>query len=416
MFLKFYRFIHTFSIRHLAVCLGMMVLLCGCESNPKMAKQVPSGYEACWPCAVYEETFKILEKILETLLKTTCESAVTLLGFGLLFWLLFHVGKFVVTIQEPNMRKFLFPMTNVLFKSIVVFALINNADDYIAFIGENIVQPILIFFADVSKLIFDSNETVKGATTVPSVATKIASSGKLFGPAGGYFLDIVYRIFIALKFGSSLGFAIWKGIGVIPFIFGLFIIFMFWMMMLTMPLMFLDGFVRIAVILVLSPFVLVAWIFPATKKMLEKLWGIFLGTGLSVIFACFYIALTLYLVITFAEKQYPGILSNVVQQTDPDLIENIQTMSTSTIAFFVLLLSMNRLSGYIVKLANQFGGDAANSSWIKMFGGLKKLSIAAGKAALAVALASPAIAASAANEVKDVAKSAAQDGMSGGGS
>ena len=186
--------------------------------------------------------------------------------------------------------------------------------------------------------------------------------------------------------------------------------------MLTMPLMFLDGFVRIAVILVLSPFVLVAWIFPATKKMLEKLWGIFLGTGLSVIFACFYIALTLYLVITFAEKQYPGILSNVVQQTDPDLIENIQTMSTSTIAFFVLLLSMNRLSGYIVKLANQFGGDAANSSWIKMFGGLKKLSIAAGKAALAVALASPAIAASAANEVKDVAKSAAQDGMSGGGS
>ena len=147
--------------------------------------------------------------------------------------------------------------------------------------------------------------------------------------------------------------------------------------------------------------------------MIEKIWGIFLGSGLSIIFACFYIALTLYLIITFAENQYPGILSNVAQQTDPELIDNVQTMSTSVLGFFVLLLTMNRLSGQIVKLANQFGGDAPSSSWIRMFNGLKKLSIAAGKATLAVALASPSLAKDAANEVKDVAVSATQNGSGG---
>lgn len=416
MISKLRRFFHIPNTRFLFVCFGVMLFLCGCEKNPKMPKQVPSGYEACWPCAVYEQTFETIEEILETLIKTTCQNAVTLLGFGLLFWLLFHVGKFVVTIQEPNMRKFLFPMSTILFKAIVVFALINNADDYIAFIGEYIVQPILLFFTGVSEYIFESNETIRSVTAVDSVADKVASEGKLFGTVGGQFLNIVYRMFIALKQGTSLGFTIWKGIGVIPFVFGLFVICMFWMLMLTMPLMFLDGFVRLAVILILSPFVLVAWIFPATKSMLGKLWGVFLGTGLSVIFACFYIAITMYLVITFAEKTYPGILSNIAQQTDPDLIDNVQTMSTSTLAFFVLLLAMNRLSAHIVKLANQFGGEAANSSWIRMFGGLKKLSITAGKAALAVALASPSLAKDAASEVKDVASSMAQDGATPNGS
>lgn len=416
MFVRARQLFHSLSTRTSFVWMGLILLLCGCTHNPKMPQQEASGYEACWPCAVYETTFEVLERTLETLIEISCKNAVTLLGFGLLFWLLFHVGKFVVTIQEPNIRKFIFPITTVLFKSIVVFSLIHNADDYINFIGEYIVQPIFLFFADVATLIFDSDNTVRQATLINSVSDEIGSGGRLFGTGVGKFIDIIFRIFIGFKFGTALGFTIWSGIGAIPFLFGLFVICMFWMLLLTMPLMFTDSLIRIAVILILSPFILVAWIFPPTKKMFEKLWGIFIGTGLTLIFASFYVTLTLYLVITFAEQQYPGILSNAVQQNDPDLYYDVLSIKSSVLGFFVLLLAMNRLSKHISRIANQFGGETASSSWFRMFGGLKQLSIAVSKAVLAVALASPSLAKDAANEVKDITKSIAQDGSKTGSS
>lgn len=417
MFLKFRSYIHSSNIRYFFVCMGMILLLSGCDKNPKVADYEVPGYEACWPCAIYTAMFSALEKVLEDLIKLTCENAVTLLGFGLLFWLLFHVGKFMVTIQEPNMRKFIFPMTTILFKSMLIFSFIHNADAYIAFLGEYVVQPILLFFAEVSKIILDSDDVVRRNTLFPpDIAEKVSSNGKIFGDAVPICLEIVYRIYFGLKFGTSLGGAIFKEAGLIPFIFGIFIMTSFWMTSITMPLMFLDGFARIAVILILSPFALVAWIFPATKKITEKFWGVFFGTGLTLVFSSFYIALTLYLILIFADKQYPGILSATKPQYSSEMVEDTITMSTSTLALFVLMISMNRLSPQIIKLANQFGGDAPQSSWAKMVGGLKRMAIAAAKLVLAVALASPSLAKDAANEAKNVAGSVAQDGMGSSGS
>lgn len=417
MFLKFRSFIHSLNKRHLFVCLGMILLLCGCDNNPKVADYTEGGIKACWPCAIYIATFDALETVLEKLIKLSCENAVTLLGFALLFWLLFHVGKFMVTIQEPNIRKFILPMTTTFFKATLVFSFIHDADAYIAFLGDYVVQPILLFFTEIAKIILDSDKTVKDFTAIPDISNSISSNNKLFGTLLiTNCLEIVYRVYIGLKFGTSLGDAIFQEVGLIPFIFGIFILCSFWMTSVTMPLMFLDSFVRLAVVLILSPFALVGWIFPATKKMAEKIWGVFFGTGISFVFASFYIVLTLYLILIFADKQYPGILSGATQTYSPDMVEDSLTFSTSTLALFVLLISLNRLSPQIIKLANQFGGDAAQSSWVKAVGGLKRLAIVAAKVVLAVVLASPSLAKDAVSEVKDVAGSVAQDGMSSSGS
>ena len=71
---------------------------------------------------------------------------------------------------------------------------------------------------------------------------------------------------------------------------------------------------------------------------------------------------------------------------------------------------MNRLGGVVPKWANEFGGESGNSSFLAAFNGIKKLSIAAGTAAVALVTASPTIGKQALSQAKDVAKSVASAG------
>ena len=423
--------------------IGMLLLLTACGEAPKNPERTAS-FEDCWPCSAYTTTFEALQKSMKTLMNICCENAFTLLGLCLLFFLLFHIGKFLVTIQQPNIRKFIFPMTTVFFKAVVVAALIGakSGDDYnlIGMMGD-FVQPVLTFFAELSKTILDSEDIVKDATQAASISTlksdlsssfKEIASNPLFGAessssgsadiensVAGKLLEIVYRIYIALRMGVSLGFNIWQQGNLLTnasaYIFSILIIFMFWVLMLTMPMSFLDAIVRIAATAILSPFVLVGWVFPPTKWMIGRLWGILLGAGLTLIFSCFYVALTVFVITVYADKNYPGIFGTTTQSKDPDLLVEVQGLSTTMIGFFVIVLCMNRLGGVISKLANQFGGEAPASSFTKAFMGAKKLSIAAGKAALAVAVASPTVAKEALNDAKEVAKSVAQSGAQNNG-
>lgn len=385
-----------------------LLLLSACGKNPNMPPQ-GSSYTDCWPCAVYEATFNAIDEALSAIIETSCSGAKVLMGIGLLFWLMFHAMT-VMTLQEANVRKFVLPVAAILFKAMIITVLISDADRYIDFIGEYLVQPILIFFADISKLILDSNDVVKDATQAAAVASRMAPDhSKLFGEAEGRFLDIVYRIYIALHAGISLGFAIWSDPGLVTFILGLFVMGMFWVLLLTMPLSLMDAFARMGAVMILSPFCLVGWIFPPTKDYLKKLWGVFFGAGMTVFFICVYLALSIYVIMMFVNKHYPGILESATQATDPALVDNAQTLSTSIIGFFVLILAMNKLGAHVPKIANSFGAETVASSWIKAFNGVKKLAIAAAKTAVAVAIASPAVAESARKDVQDVAKSAMKE-------
>jgi len=432
---------------------GMMLLLTACGEAPKNPEQT-SSYEDCWPCSAYVTTFEALEKSMTKLINICCQNAFTLLGICLLFFMLFHIGKFLVTIQQPNIRKFVFPMTTVFFKAVIVAAMIGTGDSetgnyyWLDFMGD-FVRPVLGFFAEISTMILDSNDLVKEATQAVSVADidtglniakdslfgayndiggtvevrdatgAIISSVDVEDTVAGQLLDIVYRIYIALRMGVTLGFNLWQqgnaNANASAYFISIVIIFVFWMLMLTMPMSFLDSIVRIAASAILSPFVLVGWVFPPTKWMIGRLWGVLLGAGLTLMFSCFYVALTVFVITVYAEKNYPGIFGNAVQSKDPNLLVEVQGLSTTIVGFFVLILCMNRLGGVISKLANQFGGEAPDASFIKAFQGAKKLTIAAGKAALAVAVASPTLAKEAASEAKEVAKSAVQSGAQNNG-
>jgi hypothetical protein len=224
MFKRLKQLLSSPKLRLLLV-VAVMLLLTGCGENPR-APEEEFGYSACWACAVYEATFNAIDGFMEALMTLTTQWSKDLLGIGLLFWLLFYIGRFLVGMQEPNIRKFIFPITTVVFKAIVVYAMINKADVYIAFIGENFLQPVLDFFVQFSKLVLDSNRMVQMETAVrlPETTGLNVNPSLLFGDTREGFLEIIYRLFMSLKMGISLGFVIWTKMGFVTFIFGLFII------------------------------------------------------------------------------------------------------------------------------------------------------------------------------------------------
>lgn len=411
------------GLRLMAVACGM-ILLSGCVKNPSAPPDDFIGYDACWPCAVYEQVFNGMDAALKTLMSTTCSAAMTLLGLGLAFWLLFYVGKFIVSMQQPNIFKFVQPMAVVFFKAIVVAAFIRNSDAYVEFVGTYLLQPILDAFLNLSNLVLDNTNfvgtAVQGAQ-LPADRTIFQNTSLLLSDTVSgddlrlKFLTILFKIFVGLKQGIALGFMIWTADGISTFWLGLFVIIMFWTLSMTLPMSFTDGLVRVAVMVILSPFALVAWVFPATKDIITKgFWGVLISSGMLVFFSCIYIALVVSVLTRFTNQYYPGIMGSGTQSTDPSFVLEAQSLSTGVLAFFVLVLGLNKLSKYIPNLANMFGGETSQSSWIKVYNGMKQLAIAAAKVALAMAVASPSVAKSAVDDVKDVAKSAAKSAGPGG--
>lgn len=396
-----------------------MLLLTACGDNPqKPPGSDPDGYESCSICAVYESLFQAIDKALSALMNTMCQHAMTILGIGMLFFLLFHVGKFVVTIQEPNVRKFIQPMLITFFKALIVASLIQNGDNYIRFMGYYVVSPILEFFVSLSDLILSLEENplflnISGIDA--SMIQDKVSESVLFGKTGTGFLLIIYKMTLALDAGMDLGFVVWQQKGFVALIFGGFIILMFWMLLLTLPSAFLDAFVRMAAVLILSPFVMVAWVFPPTKDLIKKLWGVFFGSCVVLLFTSLYMALAMYVILTGMNEIYPGILGAARQQTDPNLAKSIENMSNSAVAIFVLIMCMNKLSRYIPELANQFGGETVRSTFVKVLNGVKQLAIAVAKLAIAAAVGSPTMAKSALKNVKKAGKEGLGMAQNGGG-
>ncbi len=390
------RMSNTFlSVRHLLQCLMIAVMglmLSGCFNETGLTKpwEPAKDISSCFPCIIYDSAFAALDNAIISLTTLFSQHAMVFLGFGLLFWLAFKVGGFAVSLQQPNIKQFVLGIISVLFKAMIVSALIYNPEAYVRFIGENIIQPILLVFTELSRLILGGNEVIK--TSIAPIADiegekLLSATGQvIFGETKSYILDIIYRVTVALGSGIGLGLTLLADFGFVNMIISIIIILIFFHLLLWFPLMFIDSFVRLGILIVLSPFVWVAWVFPATKGFLKKAWEMAFGSMFNILFGCLYISIVIYVVAVYMDRSDPWILNSTRQTMDPSMVKGFQNMRTDNIAFIVLLLALNKMAGLIPKLAAQFGGDGTESSLLKSFNGAKKLAKEMGKAAALAAL------------------------------
>ena len=83
-----------------------LLLLGGCKTViPYNAELFRANENNCWPCKMYLQAFKAVDKLLEGALTSISENSLAILKLGLIFWLLFKITTLLVSFSMPDMKK-----------------------------------------------------------------------------------------------------------------------------------------------------------------------------------------------------------------------------------------------------------------------------------------------------------------------
>ena len=375
----------------LKICMVVVVLLflSGCGENNATAEDMATSVENCWPCTLYKVIFETVNGLIVQLYGTLVPKAGALLGVGLLFWLAFRTGKMLVTLYEPDINEYIQSVKNVLFKAMLIGALLFTGDQYICFISD-IISPIMLVISGFSSYLL-KNSIGDFVVELPGKFIEMPQSTcAVFSEQVALYLQyMVYQIYVALKAGISFGWSLFFSGHFICAIMGLFLVVpTFFILSLIFPLMFADSFVRLGATIILSPFLFVAWVFPSTKGMLKSLWNVAFGSMITMMIGCIYITLAINIMQIFQEnsESLKGILSQARQLADPNLALAMRRMSTEAVSFMVLIFIILKFHTAVPNLAGYLGGDSTKSQVVSFFGGIKQLAISATMIALGVAM------------------------------
>lgn len=398
-------------LKHLRLAMIVVfacLTLCACapQEIPHNSEEWQNNIANCWPCQLYDASFSALDRAIVSITKDMTRHALIILGFGLLFWLLFKVGTFIVSVKEPNSKQFVQNILITFFKAILVSSLLFNPEAYVSFIAQNIVQPVLLVFVDLSRIILTADQDVASYLTTPedfiSTLNMTTQTATVFGKAKAYIGEIIYRITVALKTGQALGITILMDHGFINFLMGLLVVFIFFLLLIRFPIIFIDSFIRLGAVIILSPFMFVAWVFPPTKGVIKKGWDILFGAMVNILFGCIFMAMFIYVLYVYTERAYPSFFTTAGQTSNPYLVFYIKTFNNSIVAIFVLILTMNKLSAHVPALAKKFGGDGSTGALAAQTKGLFSLAKTIAKSGVKLAVASPSALKKAGNAAKKI--------------
>ena len=377
------------TILKACMVVAVLLFLSGCGDNNATEEDMLVSVENCWPCTLYKVIFETVNNLTIQLYGTLVPKALGLLGVGLLFWLAFKTGKMLVTLYEPDINEYIQSVKNVLFKAMLIAALLLAEEQYFCFISD-IISPMMLAISGFSSFLLE-NSIGDFFVELPGTFIEIPQETcAVFNEEVAYYLQyMVYQIYVALQAGISFGWSLFFSGHFICAIMGLFMVVpTFFILSLIFPLMFADSFVRLGASIILSPFLFVAWVFPPTKNMLKPLWDVAFGSMITMMIGCIYITLAINVMQIFQEnsESLKGILSQARQLADPNLALAMRRMSTEAVSFMVLIFVILKFHKAVPNLAGYLGGDSTKSQVVAFFGGIKQLAISAAMIALGVAM------------------------------
>ncbi|MBR4927796.1 MAG: hypothetical protein IKY98_05675 [Alphaproteobacteria bacterium] len=367
-----------FFVSALKVCALMMVLCflsaCAIEETPSQEEWVVSVAN-CWPCTIYKYTFEAIERVMYLLYNELAAKSIGVMAVGLLFWFMFKTAKMVGSMAEPDLREYIRSVMTVFFKAICVTALLMSRENFYCFI-ELIISSIVDLFASISNEFLANANGIAIGVELPSTFIDMTGSGeqcKIFSDeASGILQDTIYRVYVALKGGMALAAHLMMNTNILGFFVGIFVWWMFLMLSLIMPWMFAGSFFRLGAVIVLSPLLFVAWVFPPTKEMMKGAWKIVFGSMMQILIASIYIAIAITLFKTFEEQTFPELLDPSRQSMDESMVNQFMSLTRDALSFLVLLFIVNSLQKTIPSVSGYFGGDAQKSEVVSALGDIKQ--------------------------------------------
>ncbi len=402
---------------YLCFVLAPLFLLTGCGSlgltpeNITMASVFATG--GCWPCSMFRVVWEAIGSAFANTYATTSQLASILLGMGLLFWLTFTIGKMVASLKEPNMKDYIPKIVAVLFKAFAVGIILSNPN-FMLYILDLLITPVLESFTNLATSIIGSKSDW---FKIPF--SDVSKNYTIFTRnIGSQLQEIVYQLYLHFKSGFFLGARMMMHFEFMAIITGTLIMSMFFYFMLFFPLIILEGFVSIGFVLIMYPFFMAGWVFPATKGYITESFKIFFQGVAQVLITCIYVSIIIAIV-----EEYSDAFSITKSLTDPSLMLGLTNMSNNGLALLGLIYAMFKLTNDIPNLTSFFIGEMNRSVILRTFSRAMGAAKNVGKIVIGGALAGTGVMGAVgkgmmASGAKDMAKDSANwvtDGAGDGG-
>lgn len=272
----------------------------------------------CWFCGIFETIFEAINNMVTSLFNSLAKEFITLMGVGILFLLLFKVGKMLVSLQEVDVMQFLNDLFRPLGRAIIATALLmatfaagSNTIfsillepmlDVSLTLGQEILVTTLkgadsstafgiAYNADTHAILNETGSNSKvqkmdlcaaqGSQNASDADKKKAFSPQLKARMRCWMNEVAASLIIGMGMGATLVFEglaeILSG-GVSMTCSGAIMIIAFFAIYIMFPFKMLDAFVRLAFTLSLTPLWIVLWVFPATVEYTKKAWNMFLSS------------------------------------------------------------------------------------------------------------------------------------------
>lgn len=393
------------------------LLLTGCAGSFEIKPdQWTSNVKNCWPCTLYKAVFDSMGALTVKTYGISCRSALALLAAGWLFWIAFKTIKMLFSMKQPNFKQFWVDILTVLFKMIVVAAIIGSPDAVI-YVLNIILTPLMTAFVELSRVVIYADPNIQSVFRIPEnfidMGGEKTADYPLFSQELGLQIqDLIYRVFVMLKGGMYLAVYLFKQLTFTSVILSILLAYTFFVLMVIFPFSLVEIFFKVGAIVIVFPFVLVAWVFPATKGMVGKAWQIVIGCMISLLITCTFVAFMMIVLTTFTEYLWPGFFSISRQMNDSKIVADIQQLSVGTFSFLFVVLFIIKFAENINQFSTALGGESAQSEFVRFFTGLKNLAVAGAMALAAAGLQLiPGVGTALGTAMAGAAKKKAEEGM-----
>ncbi len=368
------------NIHSKSLIVGMMLLtlflLSGCTAAmpEEIAGLVAVKKENCWPCTGYKVVWEALGSLTNAVYPKMSGWALDFLGVALLFWLGFTVSKYIMAVKEPNIKDFLSSVAMVLFKAVVVAAILITPENTM-YVLDMVVTPSITAFVNLSKAIMFSDTGLAKHFAGAAKYDDISTSSALFASnVGNQLQDIVYRVYLGFNSGIALGARMLISIDMVSWAMGFFTMFVFFYLMLVIPLLFMEAFIIVGIVFVLFPFFLVSYVFPATKSYLRVAWDALFVAVMQIVVTCIYLTVLLSVI-----KSYSKDFSIGKQLTDFMFMTGLKDMTGRSLAFFALVYCIFKMASDIPAMTAFLTGSFNRGQIFQLIRGYTGIATNAGK-------------------------------------
>ena len=376
----------------------------------------------CWFCPVFVAIFKGIDVIATKVSIQLAGTFLALLAAGLLFWIVFYVGRLFVQMQPIDMSKFFTDMLGTTGRAVVAMALLYSFFGIFTYL----INPLLVMSMGLSSSIMEAGgfsssvssasqtyaSQVKGIKKMSLCKVQRDKNKNIIGYSGAsncaeqwtegdhaFTMETCSAMECSIRsMSASLvgGMAVGSSITSSSFslnlfnlnlggiVIGIIILLGHFLIYLAFPFKMIDALIRLGFVCALAPLFIVLWVFPATRSYTQKAWQMLLGSCMTFVF----LAVVMVLILSILSYALPqGEDQNLFLKALVDGKESALDYINFTGSQFFVTIAVCfigwKLLGMAETFSSAFGGVnpqvGAGAAAVGFAAGSGKLGLKAGK-------------------------------------